>query len=75
MIHSLVYRDHKLTAENTAVDTLASMLAEPGVMIWVDLDAPTDDEVRLVMQEAFGVHPLTIEDCVLDNPMPKFEEI
>lgn len=75
MIHSLLYRDHRFAAENPAVESLASLLAEPGVMIWVDLDAATDDEIRIVMQETFGVHPLTIEDCVQDSPLPKFEEM
>lgn len=75
MIQSLLYRDHKFVAENPAVETLASLLAEPGVMIWVDLDAATDEEIRVVMQDAFGVHPLTIEDCVQDTPLPKVEEM
>lgn len=75
MIQSLVYRDHKFAAENPAVDTLSSLLGETNVMIWVDLNAATDDEIRVVMQEAFGVHPLTIEDCVQDTPMPKVEEM
>jgi len=75
MINSLLYRDHKFAAENTAVETFATLLAEPGVMIWVDLAAATDEEIRVVMQEAFGVHPLTIEDCVQDTPLPKVEEM
>lgn len=75
MIHSLVYRDNKFATENPAVETLAPLLAEPGVLIWVDLDVPTEEEIRLIMQEAFGVHPLTIEDCVQDTPLPKFEEM
>ena len=75
MIHSLVYRDHKFAAENPPAGSLASLLAEPGVMIWVDLDAATEEEIRVVMQDAFGIHPLTIEDCVQDTPLPKFEEM
>lgn len=75
MIHSLVYRDHKFAAENPAAETFSALLAEPNVMIWVDLDAATEDEIRKVMQEAFGVHPLTIEDCVQDTPLPKLEEM
>jgi magnesium transporter len=75
MIHSLLYRDHKFAAENPPVDSLATLIADPGVMIWVDLDAATDDEIRIVMQETFGIHPLTIEDCVQDSPLPKVEEM
>ena len=75
MIHTLLYRDNKFAGENPPVETLASLLTEPGVMIWVDLDAATESEITTVMQEAFGVHPLTIEDCVQDTPLPKVEQM
>lgn len=75
MIQSLLYRDNKFVAENAPVGTIPSLLAEQGAMIWVDLDAATEEEIRLVMQEAFGIHPLTIEDCVQESPLPKFEEM
>ncbi|BET69536.1 magnesium/cobalt transporter CorA [Opitutales bacterium ASA1] len=72
MIRTIVYRDSKLVGEAPA-EELAELRAEPGVMLWVDLAQPTDEEARAVLNDVFGVHPLTIEDCLLDTPLPKLE--
>lgn len=74
MIQSIVYRDNKFVADCPPPETLAALRQDPAVMLWVDLAAPTDDEIRLVMQDLFGLHPLTIEDCIQDTPLPKLEE-
>lgn len=74
MITTLVYRDNRFVAHNPPADTLATLRAEPNVMLWVDLAAPTDEEIKLVLETAFAFHPLAIEDCVVDSPFPKLEE-
>jgi len=74
MIQSVVYRDSKFVADCPPPVTLATLRQDPAVMLWVDLAEPTDDEIRLVMQDLFAVHPLTVEDCIQDTPLPKFEE-
>lgn len=74
MLTTLVYRDNKLAAHNPPAETLAALRNEPGVMLWVDLSAPTEEEIRLVMEQVFAVHPLVIEDCVSDTPLPKLED-
>jgi magnesium transporter len=74
MITTLVYRETKFAAANPPTDTLAGLRAEPGVMLWVDLAAPTEDEIKHVLQDVFAFHPLAIEDCVADSPLPKLED-
>ncbi|HEX2852105.1 MAG TPA: magnesium transporter CorA family protein [Opitutaceae bacterium] len=74
MITTLVYRDTRLAATDPAVETLAALRTEPGVMIWVDLATPTEDEIKQVLQDLFAFHPLAIEDCVADTPLPKLED-
>lgn len=73
MISSLLYRDHKFSARNIDPNTLAAVRAEPGVMLWVELSAPTEEEVKTVLQGAFAFHPLAVEDCLSDSPFPKLE--
>jgi magnesium transporter len=73
MINSLVYRDNKPPASNPPPETLAAMRGEPGVMLWVDLADPTDEEIKLILDTTFHFHPLAIEDCVSDAPFPKVE--
>ena len=73
MITTLVYRDQKIAAQNPPLETLATLRADPGVLMWVDLAAPTPEEIKLVLEATFNFHPLAIEDCVSDSPFPKLE--
>jgi magnesium transporter len=73
VISTLVYRDHRLVAHLPDPNMLAQLRIDPAVMLWVDLAEPTDAEIRLIMEELLGIHPLTIEDCVQESPAPKLE--
>ncbi len=73
MITTLVYRDHKLFAQDPSPDELAILRAEPGVMLWIDLSQPTPSEITQILEKLFVFHPLAIEDCVNDTPFPKLE--
>ena len=73
MLTSLVYRHNRLAGHNPPVESLPQLRDEPGVMLWVDLSAPTEDEIKLVMEQLFALHPLVIEDCTSDSPLPKLE--
>lgn len=73
MITTLVYRDSKLAGHNPPVDTLAALRQEPGVMLWIDLSEPAPAEIKAIFEDLFAFHPLVIEDCVSDQPLPKLE--
>lgn len=73
MITSLVYRHNRLVAHNPPLENLPALRDEAGVMLWVDLSSPTDDETRFVLEQLFNLHPLVIEDCTSDSPFPKLE--
>src|SRR5438445_628571 len=73
MITSLVYRDHKLLAQDSTAEELATFKTEPGTMLWIDLAQPTETEIKQILETLFGFHPLAIEDCVQDSPLPKLE--
>jgi len=73
MIQTLIYRDHRCVGANPPDEQIAALRAEAGVMLWVDLSESPDDEARRVLGDWFSVHPLTIEDCLLDSPLPKVE--
>ncbi len=74
MITALVYRDNKFSAVNPTPALYGTLRAEPGTLLWVDLSAPTDEEIKLVLENTFQFHPLAIEDCVTDSPLPKIED-
>jgi magnesium transporter len=46
--------------------------AASGVMLWVDLAAPTEEEFR-ILTDPFAFHPLAVEDAVAEVHQPKIE--
>ena len=73
MLTTLVYRDHRFSALNPPPENLAALRAEPGVMLWIDLSAPTPEETSAVLEKLFAVHPVVVEDCTTDSPFPKID--
>jgi len=53
---------------------LPSLLSDTNLFLWLDLENPTEQETRFVLEEVFHFHPLSIEDCVANSPSPKVDE-
>lgn len=45
---------------------------EPDGVWWLNVAFPTEDEVRTICK-AFGIHPLTVEDIITQEPREKIE--
>lgn len=70
----LVYRKgHEKVEEGATVDQLPALLKDPSVVIWVDMESPTSDDERVLL-DVFHFHPLTVEDCRENRHYPKIEE-
>jgi Mg2+ and Co2+ transporter CorA len=74
MIRSLIFSDGKLVGQDLEIEALRLVRADKGLVLWVDLDDPTPEEIRLVLEVVFQFHPLAIEDCVQPNSLPKVED-
>jgi magnesium transporter len=59
------------TAEVERLDP-AWLDAANGVVLWVDLSAPTPEETR-ILSDVFGFHELSVEDAVAEIHHPKIE--
>lgn len=46
-----------------ARDDLPQMLRAPGGLVWIDLEAPTEEEWS-ILRDPFRFHQLTIDDCL-----------
>ena len=70
----LVYRhgDQKVQ-EGIPVDQLPELLKDESVLIWVDMEMPTHEDERVLL-DVFQFHPLTVEDCRENRHYPKVEE-
>jgi magnesium transporter len=53
---------------------MPTLLTDTNLFLWVDLESPTPEETKYVLEDVFHFHPLSIEDCVMVSPSPKVEE-
>ena len=74
MIHSFVFSDGKPVGRDLEVEALRLVRADKGLMLWVDLDTPTDEEIKTILDGVFQFHPLEIEDCATPSSLPKIED-
>lgn len=51
---------------------LAAAMSEPG-FVWIDLEAPTDEEERVLLDVAVDLDPMIIEDMREDEHLPKLD--
>ena len=70
-------RFYHITREGKLVSlaTLAEALAETqkGGFVWMDYTQPTKENLSSLI-EPFGLHPLSIEDCLDENLIPKIDD-
>ncbi len=75
MIRSLVFTTQgRLHSRNIEMFLMPTLLMDTNLFLWVDLEAPTPEESKYVLEEVFHFHPLSIEDCVASSPSPKVDE-
>ncbi|NOS69317.1 MAG: hypothetical protein HOP33_05230 [Verrucomicrobia bacterium] len=75
MIRSLAFTTQgRLHTENVETFLMPTLLSDTNLFLWIDLENPTPEESKFVLEELFHFHPLSIEDCVKASPSPKVEE-
>ncbi len=74
MIRSFIFSDGKLAGHDLEREALRLVRADKGLLLWVDLENPTDEEWKFVLEGVFQFHPLAVEDCVAPNSLPKVED-
>lgn len=72
LINCAAYKEgHKLA--DISIQEISNYLSQAGVMVWVALKDPTDQEIK-TMQEEFDLHDLAIESAKQKSDRPKIEE-
>jgi magnesium transporter len=66
------YRSGVLEAEDFPVADIAEHLAQPGVMVWLDLCAPDTHDLATISKE-FDLHQLAVEDAGQERQRPKLD--
>jgi magnesium transporter len=67
-----LYQDGQLVAEGFAIEQISDHLNVSGTTVWLDLRNPDHDDLE-VLQEEFGLHPVAIEDALVDRERPKID--
>jgi magnesium transporter len=67
-----LYRDGVVTEKHVDPERISALLEEKGTMVWLDLEDPDEQELRMI-QDEFGFHPLAIEDTLHRNQRSKVE--
>src|SRR5712691_3202552 len=75
MIRSLAFTTQgRLHTRDIEMFLMPTLLKDTNLFLWVDLERPTPEETKFVLEDVFHFHPLSIEDCVMVSPSPKVEE-
>ena len=75
MIRSLVFTTQgKLHSRNVDMFLMPTLLSDTNLFLWVDMEQPTPEENKFILEKVFHFHPLSIEDCVMETRLPKVEE-
>jgi magnesium transporter len=75
MIRSFAFTTQgRLHSKDIETFLMPTLLADTSLFLWVDLEKPTPDESKFLLEDVFHFHPLSIEDCIMVSPSPKVEE-
>jgi magnesium transporter len=75
MIRSFAFTTQgKLHSKDIEAFLMPTLLADTNLFLWLDLEKPSAEESKLVLEDIFHFHQLSIEDCVSVSPSPKVEE-
>lgn len=75
MIHSLAFTTQgRLHTRDIDRFLMPTLLADTNLFLWVDLESPSPEETKAILEGVFHFHPLSIEDCVTASPLPKVDE-
>src|ERR1051326_170417 len=75
MIRSFAFTTQgKLHSKDIEMFLMPTLLNDTNLFLWVDLEKPTAEETKFVLEDVFHFHPLSIEDAVNVSAAPKVEE-
>jgi magnesium transporter len=75
MIRSLAFTTQgRLHSKDIEMFLMPTLLTDTNLFLWIDLEKPTPEETKFVLEELLHFHPLSIKDCVEESPAPKVEE-
>ena len=56
------------------LDKLPRLLRQPGGMVWLDFSGEPPEACEPILRQAFGFHPLAIDDALQETHVPKLDD-
>lgn len=70
---TLFYLQAGQEAQETDALQIKAGIKEINHPFWLSMSSPTEEDLQW-LEDTWGFHPLTLEDCRMPNPRPKLEE-
>ncbi len=67
-----LYRNGALELQGFPVAEISDKLADPDTIVWLDLRDPDHEDLE-VLSDEFGLHPVAVEDAVMEHERPKLD--
>lgn len=72
-MRNYLYTPEGKILKDIPISEFRGALASENSLLWIDMHDLEDEDVEVLM-DIFGLHPLTIEDCIMVNARPKIED-
>lgn len=74
MIKTFLYTETKGLEEDVPIERLKEAFSDINTVLWIDLDAPTEDQINKILKDLCQFHPLAIEGCIHSISRPKLDD-
>jgi magnesium transporter len=74
MIRSLHYSIDTGLRTGLTVDEMTGIVQSAQGLLWVDFESTPPESDELIMRQAFGFHPLAIDDALQETHIPKLDD-
>jgi magnesium transporter len=71
----LLHRDRSgAVRRDVPLEKLPRLLRQPGGMLWLDFSGEPPEACEPILRQAFGFHPLAIDDALQETHVPKLDD-
>ena len=74
MIRSLYYTHDDRVRTDLTPDAFTVVLQDTQGLLWVDLSCESPETCEPILREAFGFHPLAVDDALAESHAPKVDD-
>ncbi|MGD9145810.1 MAG: magnesium/cobalt transporter CorA [Anaerolineae bacterium] len=74
MLRSLYRSPDEPVRSDLSPQAFAEVLREPDGLLWVDFDGESPEVCEPILRQAFGFHPLAVDDALQESHVPKIDD-